>query len=415
MSVLFRKQALEHKYQSLQGVVLVLPRLSHNLMVAALLLWVALLSLWLSCSSYARKETVIGWLDPPEGVIKIYPEGTGVITQLLVAEGEVVAKGQPLLVISDDRQLLDGTQLEESLIEEYQQQDRLLSQQLQREKAMYTKRELELTQRVSAAKQDLSLLDQQIGTMKQRLALASQQLQDLTKLVQKGHAASIDENRKQEQQLSLFSEFQSLERNRINQANRLQQLQSELTLLPDNHNNSLDQLDTQLSVIRSERTKINARKAYVVKASKAGVVNNLTAQTGKRPNNIVPLLSIVPENAHLIVHLLVPIKAAGFVRQSQSIDIRYDAFPYQKFGLYQGTISNVSSAVILPNELLDHPVKSPEPVYRVEAQLASATVGAYQKTFPLKAGMTLSADITLENRSVFQWLLEPIHSLRGRL
>mgnify|MGYP006198678367 CR=1 FL=1 len=128
----------------------------------------------------------------------------------------------------------------------------------------------------------------------------------------------------------------------------------------------------------------------------------------------LPLLTIMPEQAELLAVLLVPTRAYGFVQPGQQARLRFDAFPYQRFGSYQGQVIKTAQAIVLPNEV-DMPVAVQEPVYRVEVQLESQQIRAFNNNVPLQSGMLLSADIVLEQRSLMAWLFEPILSLKGRL
>src|SRR5690606_34531997 len=128
MSDLFRAEVVERQTNRLHGEILVLPRFSHGLILGLLLLWVVGAALWLLFSTYARKETVLGWLEPPEGVVRVYPEATGVITQVLVSEGDLVQAGQALVVVNSDRSLINGEGLEQRLLEEYDAQRHLLKE-----------------------------------------------------------------------------------------------------------------------------------------------------------------------------------------------------------------------------------------------------------------------------------------------
>ena len=89
-----------------------------------------------------------------------------------------------------------------------------------------------------------------------------------------------------------------------------------------------------------------------------------------------PLLTLLPENSELKAQLLVPVRSAGFLAEGQSLTLRYEAFPYQKFGMYKATIEKVSNTILLPNELLNAPLTIQEPVYRITAQLDPITVPA---------------------------------------
>lgn len=112
--------------------------------------------------------------------------------------------------------------------------------------------------------------------------------------------------------------------------------------------------------------------------------------------------------------MFLPSRAIGFVEKNQKVLIRYDAFPYQRYGLYGGRIVQIAETVINPNEIsIQLPIQ--EPVYRIKVELDKQTVNAYNKEMPLQTGMSVAAEIILEERSLGQWLLEPIYSLRGKL
>jgi membrane fusion protein len=96
------------------------------------------------------------------------------------------------------------------------------------------------------------------------------------------------------------------------------------------------------------------------------------------------------------------------------VNISYEAFPYQKFGTYSGRISQIAGSVIMPGEQAPG-LTFNEPVYKVTAVLESQHVEAYGKEIPLRSGMILSADVVLDKRSLFEWLLEPVYSLRGKI
>lgn len=56
-----------------------------------------------------------------------------------------------------------------------------------------------------------------------------------------------------------------------------------------------------------------------------------------------------------------------------------------------------------------------EPYYRVVVELSAQSITAYGKAEPLRPGMLLEADILGERRKLYEWVLEPLYSLTGRL
>jgi membrane fusion protein len=414
---LFRQQAIEHRKQRLHGDVLLLPRLSHTLILSALLLWIFAVLIWLFVSHYARKETVVGWLEPPEGIIRVYAEATGIVQKVLVAEGEQVAQDQPLLIVNDDRILASGENLDTDLLREYHSQRKMLGEQLARTQSTYELRTKDISKRISSAQQDLKLIDRQLHILSERHTLVSAQVERYRTLKGEGHISSVEFDNAIAQELTIESDQQALLRNLISQKNTIDQLQTEQKLLPDENANSVDELRTRLSDIAQQITQLSGRNSRIIKAPRAGIVNNVQAREGQQAyaSNNIPMLTLFPSNTQLTAHLLIPVRSVGFIEPGQSLAIRYDAFPYQKFGIYQGKVSQVSKTLLLPNELLNAPIQVNEPVYRVTALLNKPNVQAYGKDFSLKPGMTLSADISLGDRSLIRWLLEPIYSLRGRI
>jgi membrane fusion protein len=125
-------------------------------------------------------------------------------------------------------------------------------------------------------------------------------------------------------------------------------------------------------------------------------------------------MTISPADPVLISELYVPSRAAGFVEAGQSVRLLYDAFPFQRFGAARGEVMSVSSTVLTPTEV-NAAVKLEEPVYRVLVRLDRQSVDAFGRPMALQVGMALTADIILENRSLMDWLLQPIHAIRGRM
>jgi membrane fusion protein len=85
-------------------------------------------------------------------------------------------------------------------------------------------------------------------------------------------------------------------------------------------------------------------------------------------------------------------------------------------------VASVSRSAVSPGELplqlagvMGAPgANASEAVYRITVKLASQTVTAYGQQVPLQPGMQLEADVTLETRRLFEWLLDPLHSITGK-
>ena len=126
-------------------------------------------------------------------------------------------------------------------------------------------------------------------------------------------------------------------------------------------------------------------------------------------------MTLNPAGSALVAQLLVPVHAAGFLRRGLELAMRYDAFPHQKYGLQEGRILQVADSATLPTDYVQLPIAITSPIFRVTAQLRRATLKAGGEEITLRSGMTFSADVILERRSLLQWLLDPLQTLRGRI
>lgn len=156
-----------------------------------------------------------------------------------------------------------------------------------------------------------------------------------------------------------------------------------------------------------------AQNGFALVARANGRVTALQAKVGDATDASKPLMAIIPTGSVLQAELYLPSRAAGFVEGGQTVRLLYDAFPSTRFGPGYGTVANLSTTVLNPDEVRAS-VKATEPVYRVVVSLRDNAVNAYGKRLPLQSGMALSADILLESRSFLDMLLDPLRAAAGR-
>ena len=173
----------------------------------------------------------------------------------------------------------------------------------------------------------------------------------------------------------------------------------------------LSQLRQQIAQLEENRTTLQASSSYVVRSPVSGQITASQGSVGQSLNPNTPVMTIVPDGAELITTLLVPTRSAGFIQLGQDVNLLIDAFPYQKFGVQTGRVTEISKTPYRPGEL-DAPIPYEQPVYRVKVAMIKSTVTAYGEEVDLKPGMTLQGDIITDRRSLIEWMLDPLFSLR---
>lgn len=294
------------------------------------------------------------------------------------------------------------------------QQTELINLRKQQTQSQFEQQAAEYHARLSLSQNLLNDIKAQQQLLQQRLQLNQQRFNNFKGLSQQGAISTNELQQQQELVLNIQQQLAELNASEQNQKAQLAQLEGLLQRLPSEQQQQLALLDSDISRLKQQQTELNARGELLITAPISGRVTNVVAEVGNMVQPGLQLLTIMPDNAQLQAVLLVPTRAYGFVKPGQHTRLRFDAFPYQRFGLYEGEVIKTAQAIVLPNEVA-MPVAVQEPVYRVEVALASQHIRAYGTTVPLQSGMLLSADIVLEQRSLLAWLFEPVLSLKGRL
>jgi membrane fusion protein len=218
---------------------------------------------------------------------------------------------------------------------------------------------------------------------------------------------------KQADLLEQRGRLQSLERETNGIARQLEDVATRAGSLELRYRNQIAELERSVSAADLDIAENEARREIVVVAPANGVATGIAAVVGELVDNSAPLAFIVPAGSRLRAELYAPSRAVGFVSVGEAVLLRYEPFPYQKFGHYRGTVEAVSQTAVLPTARAD--ALGAEPVYQVVVALESQNVVAYGEPRSLRAGMAVEADVLLETRRLYEWVLEPLYSLRGKV
>ncbi|MEC4727858.1 HlyD family efflux transporter periplasmic adaptor subunit [Shewanella sp. D64] len=414
MSAFFRRQAVDAQKQKLHGDISLAQPISIYFSTSILLIIIVVIVLFLSFSHYARKETVRGYLVPDKGLIKTYADRSGNIEKLHVSEGDNVEEGAILATIVLRRSMLSGEELRESLMDELNQQLKLLNTEEAVNKTMQSNDTERLNMEITDHYAALSVLDNLDMLLVDKLQLQFSQQTQHEKLYNEGFLSTLDYQTQQEKLINIRQEIESLKSNQVQIQSQLNTARAALTLLPSQYALKDSDRARQRSELQRQINETENNYRYVIRATDAGTVTSIQVVEGEFIVTNRPLMSLIPEGAQLVAELLLPSRSAGFVKSGDEARLRLDAFPYQRFGFLSSRVSRIDKALLLDGEA-SVPVTLSEPVYRIRTLLSMQSMLAYGDQFPLKSGMLLEADIVLDRRSLLDRLLDPIYSLQGRV
>ena len=162
----------------------------------------------------------------------------------------------------------------------------------------------------------------------------------------------------------------------------------------------------------AQRADVSRADRMIIAAPVAGDVSDITTEIGQRVVPEKSLVTIVPQGSNVETWLYAPSSAIGFARPGQQVRLRFDAYPYQKYGVGKGTIIAISRVAIDPANV-DAAIRPAEPVFRVRVRIASMGSLNIQRD-ALRPGMTLSADLVMESRPLWALVLGPVTGAMGK-
>jgi len=410
---LFRQEVLAAQSDTASGPALNIRPISAPKLTAFFALLAASVIAVLVLGSYTKKERVQGVLQPESGVAAIVPPEAGIVKRVLVKEGQTVNAGDVLAELSNERfsdagntQALLETNLEG-------QRNQVLGQadnQAQAQAAALAS----LEQRMAQGQRDQITLGEEMRLQEQQIASAKKLLDQFRPLLEDKIISDLQFEQQRQTLLDQTARLQTLKRQKSASEAELAQARDERQRLSAQHKVERATLDRDLLNLQQEKLQRRSARVTLLKAPFAGVVSGLLATPGQSVSAGSVLASVVPANTQLQAVLYVPSTAMGFIKAGQRVRVSYDAFPYQRFGQYGGTVSSVSQTDV-PVQGTQGSGADRRAVFLVRVALDSTQVKAYGAEIALRPGHTLTADIEIDRRRLYRWMLDPLFAFSGKL
>jgi membrane fusion protein len=412
---LFREEAIEHQKTSwLGGIALAQPIGIRAIATIAICLAVALIMLF-TFGEYSRKARVVGQLVPDRGLIAIVAPAGGVVIDRRVDEGANVRAGDVIAVVSGERVSSDGaTQADIAM--------RIASRRASIEADIERLARIDREQtdgaraRLATARAEFAEVTAAAAAQAERVKLASDTLARFEELSRDGHVSKLQMQQQREALLEQRTRSSTLAQSRLALSREIERLEQDLVELPLRTANQRSALQRELALIGQEAAENAARRDQVIKAPADGVVGALLVLPGQAVQAGQVIANVVPAGSRLEAHVYAPSRSIAFLERGDDVRLRYQAFPFQKFGHQHGRIARVSRNALTPVELRTLGIgEDTDVMYRVVVELDRQAVAAYGGEEALKPGMALEADVLLERRRLWEWVLEPLFAAAARV
>lgn len=370
------------------------------------------LLIWGSQLELPRIAKSAGYTTTAQNTAKVNPAFNGVLLSLNVKDKTRVARGQVLGEITSER-FISNRSVDEVQANLALKKKTLASTELNNvdmnEKINYRSTQL----KIQAATNELGNLTQEVLLAGERLIAAETQFDRQSSLQKQGFVSVEAVEQKRNELLQQKLTRSALSRIKMQLERDISTQQEELNLIKSRSLTQRSQLNREVVTSEQEFNEHSAKRLQLI-APMDGVVTQVSASVGQTVRAEFPIMTIVPEGGAAEVLLLIPSRSIGFMRLGQKVSVRFQAYAYEHYGRQYGLIKEISAVALPPQEVVQH-IRVDEPVYTVRVSLPTNYLEYQGKQLPISPGMVVEADVELDRLKIYQWLLEPLYRLGGRL
>ncbi len=406
-TALFRAEVIEARRQRLAGTVVAAVPPSARLYTLVVAATSFIILLTLSFGSYASTANVRGIVAFDLGVARVSASSTGDVAAIHVRAGAQVAAGAPLVTVVTAQ----GANGLSAQLAEIDTQLREIDRQIALAGNSGLTELQALRQQQSGVSTSISSLQRQRVIVQSQISITQAMLARNTRLAKAGAGSQRQVDDAREALLSRQAESEVLTQRISDAQGKISEVNIAVSQRGLTSDTSRSQLVAQRAILIAQRADIARADRLVISAPVAGEVSDVATEIGQRVGPDKSLVTIVPQGSTIETWLYAPSSAIGFAKPGQQVRLRFDAYPYQKYGWAEGTVVAISRVAIDPANV-DAAIRPTEPVFRVRVRIDSMG----RLTVPkdgLRPGMTLSANLVMQSKPLWELIVGPVKAQVG--
>ncbi|WP_281078489.1 HlyD family secretion protein [Klebsiella quasivariicola] len=414
---IYRKEAIEYKKIHWKGKALLLAGLPAWLvMLFSALFLIILISTLIFCS-FTQRIDVNGEVITLPHSINVFAPQQGFVVNQFVKIGDIVKKGQSIYEIDVSRSTVNGnvSTAQVEVINEKIANSAEIIEKLERNK-----------------QETLVALDKQLKTIQDSLKETNRMLTNTQNGLKKMHdnLSSYDDYLKKglitkdqyNYQHSLYfqqqSAYQSLVSQKMQLDSQLTQLNSDKVTKLADFENQISSQQNQTNDYKNQLVESNANGNIIIKATTDGRIESLAVTKGQMVENGSSLAQIKPTgNIEYYLILWLPNNSIPYVKPGDTINIRYDAFPADKFGQFPGKVLSISTVPASRQEMSEYTNvntgtnQQELALYKTIVKIKDKSFNYNGKTLTLSNGLKAQAVVFLEERPLYMWMFTPFYKM----
>ncbi|EHQ0231951.1 HlyD family secretion protein [Salmonella enterica] len=415
---MFRQEALDNRKMKWRGRAILLPGMPLWLTMLGSIAFITAFLTFVIAGTYSRRVNVSGEVTTWPRAVNIYSGVQGFIVRQFVHEGQSIKKGDPIYQIDVSKSTRSGVvtdnqrrDIENQLV----RVDNIISRLAESKKITLNTLEKQRLQYSDAFRLSSDIIRQAA----EGINIMKNNMENYRNYQSKGLITQDQLTN----QVALYYQQQNnlLSLSGQNEQNALQitSLESQIQTQAADFDNRIYQMELQRYELQKELVDTDVGGEIIIRALSDGKVDSLSVTVGQMVNAGDSLLQVIPENIeNYYLIIWVPNDAVPYISAGDKVNIRYEAFPAEKFGQFSATVKTISRTPASTQEMLTYK-GAPQntlgisvPWYKVIVKPEKQIISYDGKSLPLENGMKAESTLFLEKRRIYQWMLSPFYDMK---
>lgn len=415
---MFRTQALQNRKLQWRGKAIVINRISPWVISVSSITAITAFILLITLCSYTRRIQVVGEITTSPRPINLYANTQGVVVKHFVTPGQHLNKGDAISLIDSSRATRNGVVSENQKMDihrQIQHVDEMINGLTLNKNTTLASLEKQKQQYAIAYQASIKILENaKEGIKISKVNMENYRQYRLKGLVNQEQLTS-QESAYYQQQNNLLGLSSQSEQNALQVITLSSQIQTQAA----DFDNRIYQLKLQRNDLQKELINTDAASEAIIRTLSEGTVDSINVTPGQMVNTGDNLLQIMPteiKDYYLVVWATND--ALPYLALNDKVNIRYEAFPAEKFGQFSGTVQQITSAPASPQEMQTYrgapqnmPAATAVPYYKIVVKPDQQAISANGRAMPLKNGMKAQVTLFLEKRAIYQWMFSPFYHI----
>ncbi|EFQ9162780.1 HlyD family secretion protein [Salmonella enterica] len=401
-----------------RGRALLLPGIPPLLVISVCIIFLTVFITFVIMGSYTRRVNVSGEITTWPRPVNIYSSVQGFIVKQFVTEGQEIRKGEPVYQIDVSRSTSSGVVSDNqrkdienqivriaNIISRLEDSKKATLQTLEKQKMQYQEAFERSTAIVRRAEEGIIIMKNNMNnyrTYQKKGLINKDQLTNQTALYY-------------QQQNNLLSLSGQNEQNAL----QITSLESQIKIQAADFDNRIYQMELQRYELQKELINTDVNGEVIIRALSDGKIDSLSVTVGQMVSAGDSLLQIIPDKIkdHYLV-VWAPNDAVPYINPGDRVNIRYEAFPAEKFGQFAATVLLVSKTPASSQEMLTYQgaprnnQNTSVPYYKIVVRPDLQEIRYDGKFLPIENGMKAQGTLFLEKRKIYQWMLSPFYDMK---